>query len=1015
MAKHMKAIGLSKGWKIAIATMAIIVAVAGVCFVCAYGGVLDALSSLFGSEPAVAPSVSTTTPTTTTAPAPIEPVFKKPEQMKGTWLIPGVDYFTSAKDTGDTVKKQLDTAFEAIEEWEFNTLILPLFTDDFVGVYPASVANSVSFTDKTGEAFDPIAYCLSRAREKNLYVYLVLDLHVRAGGEWDPRTETGLAKTLTMVQDTVGRYAADGYFVSGFTFSGKQVETEKRDTATAALNTLVQKVTDIIRTENRDLYTGLLSNGIWAHSSVDERGSQTGEYYEEFTDGCADTLSWLEQGLFDCVMVKDYSSTSHPTASFQNVLKWWDGITAKQQLPLYISHSAATLGSYLSGWKATDQLAQQYLYCKDTASWKGSAYDSLYALRTNKTGAADALKRAYAGTLDEEYIYKQLTVTFPPKTSYTTTESGITLQGGGDVNFPLTVNGKEVELSEHGFFSLNYSLKVGVNTFVFSHKGTTKTYKITYKQTVLQSVSPNTDMAVEGGNPFIISAIARKGSTVTAAFNGATITLKATDIKEDESGNAPSDFQNYTGTYTLPKGKVGQATNLGAVTVSAAYNGLSEQKAGGKITLKALPVPTTPPSTNNPPGTAVSPPNEDEVKIVTVSSAYAETFLGGNAVDDYSRPYNSYLPKGTRDYWVKTVYNGGFSYYLLASGKRVYCKDATLTEGGTITYTPLQNGKTTVTGTHTEFTFDTYYAIPVYTRTRGQQYYRDNTNADATIAPHYGLERYSQTTTHIDIAFHYLTGTPELPDISASPLFSAAQWITEKDSPNAFILRLTLKKTGTFYGVSTKWNGNRLTISFLNPADVSKNAASEKLKGVQILLDPGHGSDNDKPWEAPFNLDYANTLKTKLEALGATVDMTRTTHLGTAQLSLQKRVLMSQTKGYHLVISVHMNGANGNATGATVHYYTECAYTPSKIIYDKMHAVETQYGVGTTANGTPRNSGTVWGTLYMTRSIFHCPSILLECAFLDNIHDKEALINPVYRDKLMQAVTDGVVQYFSQM
>ena len=122
---------------------------------------------------------------------------------------------------------------------------------------------------------------------------------------------------------------------------------------------------------------------------------------------------------------------------------------------------------------------------------------------------------------------------------------------------------------------------------------------------------------------------------------------------------------------------------------------------------------------------------------------------------------------------------------------------------------------------------------------------------------------------------------------------------------------------------------------------------------------------------------------------------------------------MAQTKGYHLVISVHMNGANGKATGATVHYYSECAYTPSKIIYDKMHAVETTYAVGTTTNGTPRSSGTVWGTLYMTRSLFHCPSILLECAFLDNPKDKEALIDPVYRDKLMQAVTDGVVEYFS--
>ena len=78
-----------------------------------------------------------------------------------------------------------------------------------------------------------------------------------------------------------------------------------------------------------------------------------------------------------------------------------------------------------------------------------------------------------------------------------------------------------------------------------------------------------------------------------------------------------------------------------------------------------------------------------------------------------------------------------------------------------------------------------------------------------------------------------------------------------------------------------------------------------------------------------------------------------------------------------------------------------------------MHAVEVTYGVGTSSHGTPRASGTNWGTLYLNRTIHDCPAVLLECAFLDNPKDKECLIDPIYRDKLMQAVTDGVVQYFS--
>ncbi len=1012
MAKHVKATGLSKGWKITIAVTAVVLAVALLCALFAYGGVLDAMASLFSGNTAMAPTTTITTPTTT-EPQKIEPVYQKPDEMKGVWLTPGVDYYTSSKNTAKTVKQQIDTAFSAMEEWEFNTLILPLKAEDKdPWIYPSEIADCVELTDEDGQAFDPILYSLTLAREKQMYVYMVLDLRVQDGAEWDPRTEEGRGRTLDMVHEVTARYAVDGYLISGFTFSGKQVAAENRETAKTVLDALIKQVAQIIDEANPNFYTGLLSNGIWAHSSVDERGSKTAEYYEEFTDGCADTLSWVEQGLFQWIMVQINGSTSHPTASFQKVLEWWDGVAKKQQLPLYISHAASRIGTYHTGWKATDQLAQQYLYCKSTAAWQGSCYNSLYALRTNTTGAADALRRAYEGTLDEEYIYKKLTITFPTKTNYTTSESTITLQGGGDTNFPLTVNGETVKLSEHGFFSLHHTLKVGVNTFAFSHKGTNKTYTVTYKQTVLKSVLPTDNLSVDGGGTFIVSAIAREGSSVTATINGTKITLTASAIKEDESGNAPTDFREYKGTYTLPSGKIGQTTDLGKITVSATYNGLTETKTGGRITIKALPRPTTTtttisPGVTVPAGTPLPAPSGD-AKIVTITSEYAETFSGGGLTDDYSRPYNSYLPKGTKDYLVST-YSGSLSYYLLASGKRVYCKDATVSDGGTLTYTPLQNGETTITSTHTNLTFHTAYSIPVYVRTRGQNYYRDST----TTTPHYGLEHYSQTTTHVEIAFYYLSEVPSLPDVSRSPLFSSAKWVAD-ESDNCLVLQLTLKKKGAFYGVSTAWNGNQLTISFLNPADVSANTASEKLKGIRILLDPGHGSPDDKPWEAPFNLDYANTLKTKLEALGATVDMTRTTSL-TTNLSLQNRVLMAQTQGYHLVISVHMNGANGKATGATVHYYTEWAYTPSKIIYDKMHAVETTYGVGTSANGTPRSSGTVWGTLYMTRSLFHCPSILLECAFLDNTADKEALIKPEYRDKLMQAVTDGVVEYFSAM
>lgn len=59
-----------------------------------------------------------------------------------------------------------------------------------------------------------------------------------------------------------------------------------------AVTGVVRRAVAAIREADRNFYIGLLSRGIWAHKSVDEKGSDTASYYEEMTDGHADTLAW---------------------------------------------------------------------------------------------------------------------------------------------------------------------------------------------------------------------------------------------------------------------------------------------------------------------------------------------------------------------------------------------------------------------------------------------------------------------------------------------------------------------------------------------------------------------------------------------------------------------------------------------------------------------------------------------------------------------------------------------------
>ena len=110
------------------------------------------------------------------------------------------------------------------------------------------------------------------------------------------------------------------------------------------------------------------------------------------------------------------------------------------------------------------------------------------------------------------------------------------------------------------------------------------------------------------------------------------------------------------------------------------YKGLSETKTGGQITIKALPLPS--PDDDKPMITGddspIDPGKGDKVlktgEIITVTKNYAETF-DGNTADDWSRPNNAYLPKGTTDevvcsYWCKYLLPFGLRQTGISEGCR---------------------------------------------------------------------------------------------------------------------------------------------------------------------------------------------------------------------------------------------------------------------------------------------------------------------------------------------------------
>lgn len=106
--------------------------------------------------------------------------------------------------------------------------------------------------------------------------------------------------------------------------------------------------------------------------------------------------------------------------------------------------------------------------------------------------------------------------------------------------------------------------------------------------------------------------------------------------------------------------------------------------------------------------------------------------------------------------------------------------------------------------------------------------------------------------------------------------------------------------------------------------------AAQDLTGIKIHINPGHGGwDSDDRgiptplypivgadvgfWESQSNLDKGLQLKSMLEALGATVQMSRTQNRTQDDLSLSTIVQMANEFQVDFMLSIHSNAGSGTA------------------------------------------------------------------------------------------------------
>lgn len=618
-----------------------------------------------------------------------------------------------------------------------------------------------------------------------------------------------------------------------------------------------------------------------------------------------------------------------------------------------------------------------------TKETKMAFSNSAYMSHINGVSSSNSESVVSDGPVESEpqEIVAPLNITSPAQKDSTVSESFFAISGTSDPKKPLVLNGKEVTRLESGEFSIEVELKPGKNNFVFEYNGTSVTYVIRYTFTVIKAYAPYEKQKYEAGSSFVVVASARvDSSSVTATFNGKKINLVAQPCKDGE------EFTNFTGTFTLPTGNETDV-NLGGVKFTGTCNGLTRSYTSPAIIClrdKSL----------------------DGTQVVEIVTTQAETF-NGDTTDDWSRPTNSYLPKGTVDYKVGgIVYDAksGNSYYNLRCGKRVYITKKNSPDPDRITVSKLYKGdlpeqnsvslsSNEISGRHTQFVFDVAWRAP-FSVDVAPQGYTNPSKQEYTVT--------GVTYKYVDIKFFY---TPQLQGDFAfenHPLFESAQILS---GTNGCVLRLHPKDTGAFYGWNAEYNSSgQLVFKFLNPPTVTKK---NDLTGIKIVIDAGHGGkDIGAPglrpktnYEAERNLSLAYKLKAQLESYGATVVMTRT---GNTSLSADARCDFLRREAPDFCISVHHDSSTrASANGGGIFCFNAFSDRATKCIYDR-----------TKAAGFYRNIQKSWHYFFLAR-VTSCPVVLTENGFISNQQDFEGIISDSVNTQKAKAITEGVLDYFN--
>jgi N-acetylmuramoyl-L-alanine amidase len=205
-----------------------------------------------------------------------------------------------------------------------------------------------------------------------------------------------------------------------------------------------------------------------------------------------------------------------------------------------------------------------------------------------------------------------------------------------------------------------------------------------------------------------------------------------------------------------------------------------------------------------------------------------------------------------------------------------------------------------------------------------------------------------------------------------------------------------------------RYEGTTLVLTLRHPPQVPSQTG--ELRGVKILIDPGHGGKESGAVgptgypEKAINLLISRQLAEKLRAKGAQVHLTRTTD---EFVSLGDRVAQIEQVQPAIALSIHYNALPDSGDPNVKKGISAFWFQPQS---QGLANFLQQYLV---QNLNRPDDGVYFNSLALVRPAI-APAVLLELGYMINPQEFEWITDRQSQTALVEALADGVTAWLQQ-